>query len=97
MQGSHLMGISKEILTVGASGCFLTPFLPVPQSSQTPEESPPTPLLRGLHLAAHPGYACGMAHTREGKKKRLGVDCDKTAPAFKNGCAGNSSTQVLLL
>lgn len=91
------MGRSKEILTVGASGCFLTPFLHMRQSSQTPEQSPPTPLLRGLPLAAHSGYACGLAHTRERKKNVLGGDCDKTAPGLENGCAGNCSTQVLLL
>lgn len=55
------MGIPKEILTVEASGCFLTPFLPVPQNSQTPEQSPPTPLQHTQAMLA--------AHTRDRGKR----------------------------
>lgn len=57
----------------------------------------PIALLRKLHLAAHLVCTCGTTQAQERKKTALRRDCDKTAPALRNGPAGNSSTQVLLL
>lgn len=94
------MGRSKETFAVGTSRCLLfhSFSLHVPEQLNHRTESLPTPLLRKLHLAAPPVYACWMARAPERKKKKvLGGDCDKTAPTLRNGYAGNSSTQVLLL
>lgn len=86
-----------ETLKKFLQSCFATLYSQALEQPNHSTESLPITLLWKLHLAAHLACTCGTAHAQERKKRVLGGDCNKTAPAFRNGSAGNSSAQVLLL